>query len=537
MCGILAVLGLVDPHEKRAHLVELASRLRHRGPDWSSLMIRGNNVFAHERLAIVGLMSGEQPLVSFDGKTVLTVNGEIYNYKELMATGLTGQYPFQTGSDCEVLLYLYTEQGPSFLEKLQGDFAFVVHSESSYLAARDPIGVVPLYWGRDEDGAMWFASEMKALVDDCIEINIFPPGFYFTPETGFKRYYEPKWFYEELIPTQAADLALIRSAFETAVKRRMMAEVPYGILLSGGLDSSLVAAVATRHARAEGLLAPMASFSIGLKDQSPDLVAARNVAKFLGTKHYEFTFTLQDGIDVLRKLIWHLESYDVTTIRASTPMFLLSRKIKALGYKMVLSGEGSDEELGGYLYFAEAPTKQSFHVETVRRVKNLHTADCLRANKSTAAWGVEVRVPFLDRDFLDVVMSVDPQEKLITKDRMEKYILRKAFDDEADPWLPKEVLWRQKEQFSDGVGYSWIDTLVANATQKITDDMFAKRQERFPVDPPHTKEAYFYRQIFESHFHHPYARKTVQAWVPTWGLSKDPSGRAQKIHQQHDDQK
>jgi len=280
-------------------------------------------------------------------------------------------------------------------------------------------------------------------------------------------------------------------------------------------------------------LIPILKEAIGVKDQSPDLVAARNVAKFLGTKHYEFTFTIQDGLDALRKLIWHLESYDVTTIRASTPMFLLSRKIKALGYKMVLSGEGSDEELGGYLYFSNAPDKKSFHVETVRRVKNLHTSDCLRANKSTAAWGVEVRVPFLDRDFLDVVMVVDPQEKLITADRMEKYILRKAFDDPADPFLPKEVLWRQKEQFSDGVGYSWIDTLVSTASSKISDDMFTKRAERFPVDTPTTKEAYFYRQIFETHFHHPYARKTVQAWVPTWGASKDPSGRAQKIHQSH----
>jgi asparagine synthase (glutamine-hydrolysing) len=537
MCGILAILGISDPATKRAHLVELASRLRHRGPDWSSLVIRGNDVFAHERLAIVGLMSGEQPLVSIDGKIILTVNGEIYNYKELMASGLKNKYEWQTGSDCEVILYLYAEQGVGFLDKLQGDFAFVASNGSSYIAARDPIGVVPLYWGRDEDGAMWFASEMKALVDDCVEIHIFPPGYYYTPETGFRRYYEPKWFYEEFIPKEPADLALIKSTFTNAVRRRMMAEVPYGILLSGGLDSSLVAAVASRLAKEEGQLAPMASFSIGLKDQSPDLIAARNVAKFLGTKHYEFTFTLQDGLDALRKLIWHLESYDVTTIRASTPMFLLSRKIKALGYKMVLSGEGSDEELGGYLYFSEAPTKQSFHTETVRRVKNLHTSDCLRANKSTAAWGVEVRVPFLDKDFLDVVMTIDPQEKLITKERMEKYILRKAFDDEKDPFLPKEVLWRQKEQFSDGVGYSWIDTLVAHAVAKVSDDMFEKRQERFPLDTPTTKEAYFFRQIFEQHFHHPYARKTVQAWVPTWGTSKDPSGRAQKIHQQHDEKK
>jgi len=533
MCGILAILGLVDPQTKRAHLVELAARLRHRGPDWSSLVIRGNDVFAHERLAIVGLMSGEQPLVSTDGKIILTVNGEIYNYKELMENGLKGKYEWQTGSDCEVLLYLFAEQGPAFLEQLQGDFAFVMSNGTSYLAARDPIGVVPLYWGRDEEGAMWFASEMKSLVDDCVEIYIFPPGYYYTPETGFKRYYEPKWFYEELIPVQAADLGAIKSSFEIAVKRRMMSEVPYGILLSGGLDSSLVASVASRFAKAEGL-PPLASFSIGLKDQSPDLVAARNVAKFLGTKHYEFTFTLQDGLDALRKLIWHLESYDVTTIRASTPMFLLSRKIKALGYKMVLSGEGSDEEFGGYLYFGEAPTKRDFHIETVKRVKNLHTSDCLRANKSTAAWGVEVRVPFLDRDFLDVAMSIDPQDKLISKEKMEKWILRKAFDSPENPFLPSEVLWRQKEQFSDGVGYGWINTLRAHTESKISDALFENRAERFPIETPTTKEAYFYRSIFEQHFHHPYARKTVQPWVPTWGASKDPSGRAQKLHQQHE---
>jgi asparagine synthase (glutamine-hydrolysing) len=536
MCGILAVLGVANPSELRAHIIDLSSRLRHRGPDWSGVTVHGNNIFAHERLSIIGLFSGEQPMLSNDGDIIVTVNGEIYNYKELMATALNGTNRYDTGSDCEVLLYLYKEYGANFLPLLQGDFAFVLGSHTSYLAARDPIGVAPLYWGKSDDGKMWFASEMKALVDDCVTINIFPPGYYYTPETGFRRYYEPKWFYEEFIPNEKADLSLIKSTFEKAVERRMMAEVPYGVLLSGGLDSSLVAAVTKRKMIEQGSTTPLISISIGLKGQSPDLVAARKVADFLGTKHYEFTFTVQDGLDALKKLIYHLESYDVTTIRASTPMFLLSRKVKALGIKMVLSGEGSDEELGGYLYFAEAPNKELFHQECVRRVKNLHTSDCLRANKSTAAWGVEVRVPFLDKDFVDLVMMIDPAEKMFGKDKIEKYIMRKAFDSEEDPYLPKEILWRQKEQFSDGVGYGWIDTLISTASQKITDEMFEMRAEIFPIDTPKTKEAYYYRQIFEGHFHHPYARKTVQAWVPTWG-SKDPSGRAQKIHAQHDETK
>jgi len=377
---------------------------------------------------------------------------------------------------------------------------------------------------------------MKALVDDCVTINIFPPGHFYTPETGFIRYYQPKWFYDELIPTEKADLAVIKKTFEIAVERRMMSEVPYGVLLSGGLDSSLVAAVVSRISKAKGDPV-ISSLSIGLKGQSPDLEAARKVAQFLGTKHYEFTFTVQDGLDALKKLVWHLESYDITTIRASTPMFLLARKVKALGIKMVLSGEGSDEELGGYLYFAEAPSKELFHQECVSRVKNLHTSDCLRANKSTAAWGVEVRVPFLDKDFVDMVMAIDPSDKMFGKDRMEKYIMRKAFDTPEDPYLPNDILWRQKEQFSDGVGYGWIDTLIATANAKITDEMFEQRAEFFPIDTPATKEGYYYRQIFESLFHHPYARKTVAAWVPKWGKSRDPSGRAQKMHAAHDEKK
>lgn len=485
-------------------------------------------------------MSGEQPMVSNDGSVVLSVNGEIYNYKELMA-GLEHKYEFQTGSDCEVLMYLYLEKGNDFLNDLQGDFAFAMGNTqtNSYIVARDPIGVVPLYWGKDASGAMWFASEMKALVEDCEELQVFPPGTYYTPETGFVRYYNPVWWDPANVPTKKPDLIEIRDAFTKAVDRRLMAEVPFGILLSGGLDSSLVASVATRLIRARGDNSPIASFSIGLKGQSPDLVAARKVADFLGTKHYEFTFTLQDGLDVLRKLVWHLETYDVTTIRASTPMFLLARRIKAIGYKMVLSGEGSDEELAGYLYFHNAPSAAELHEETVNRVKNLHTSDCLRANKSTAAWGLEVRVPFLDKDFIDVAMTFDPAEKMFGPEigRMEKHVIRKAFDDEAQPYLPADVLWRQKEQFSDGVGYSWIDTLIATASATVSDEDFEKRAERWPEGTPLTKEGYFYRNVFDELFPHSAAKDTVAAWVPTWGASKDPSGRAQKFHAAHDETK
>jgi len=541
MCGILAILGMKNAAEKRARCLELASRLRHRGPDWSGVCIRDDNILCHERLAIVGVMSGEQPMVSNDETIVLSVNGEIYNYLELMqADGLDKKYNFHTGSDCEVLMYLYEEKGNEFLNDLQGDFAFVMTNSktNSYIIARDPIGVVPLYYGKDDTGALWVASEMKALVEDCSEIKIFPPGHYYTPETGFVRYYNPVWWDPENVPTKKPDLVEIREVFTKAVERRLMSEVPFGILLSGGLDSSLVASVAARLLREKGYKHHIASFSIGLAGQSPDLVAAKKVAEFLGTKHYEFTFTLQDGLDVIRKLVWHLETYDVTTIRASTPMFLLARRIKAMGYKMVLSGEGSDEEMAGYLYFHQAPNAEELHKETVNRVKNLHTSDCLRANKSTAAWGLEVRVPFLDKDFIDVAMGYDPAEKMFGPGkRMEKYTIRKAFEDKENPYLPDDVLWRQKEQFSDGVGYSWIDTLISTAAANISDEEFAKSAERWPINPPLTKEAFFYRSVFDELFPHEGAKDTVMAWVPTWGASKDPSGRAQKFHAAHDNTK
>lgn len=445
---------------------------------------------------------------------------------------------FLTKSDCEVLLYLWQEEGHAFLNRVQGDFAFVVSDGRDYMAARDAIGVAPLYWGLDKTGGRWFASEMKVLQDTCTEIHVFPPGHYYTPASGFVRYYSPKWYLQ--MSTGEADLVHIREAFETAVVRRMMSDVPYGVLLSGGLDSSLVAAVAMRHKSAEDksrLMNPalgpkMHSFCIGLSKDSPDQIAARQVAEYLGTAHHEFVFSVQDGIDAIENVIWHLETYDVTTIRASTPMYLLSRKVRALGVKMVLSGEGSDEIFGGYLYFHNAPNAEAFHTENVRRVQSLHLADCLRANKSTFAFGLEARVPFLDRDFMDAAFSFDTKWKMVTADRKEKWILRKAFDTPESPYLPQDVLWRQKEQFSDGVGYSWIDTLKAHCEAKVSDSDFEARETRFPFQTPETKEAYYFREIFEKQFPHPMAKETVMAWVPIWSKSRDPSGRAQQVHEQ-----
>lgn len=466
----------------------------------------------------------------------LVVNGEIYNHKSLESE-LKQEHHFLTKSDCEVLLYLWQEEGPGFLNRVQGDFAFVASDGSDYLAARDPVGVAPLYWGKDEDGARWFASEMKVLQESCVEIDVFPPGHYYTPTTGLVRYYSPSWFHQ--MPEGEADLRQIRETFEAAVVRRMMSDVPYGVLLSGGLDSSLVAAVATRYAlkrTEDGRTAdgwrPLHSFCIGLSKDAPDQVAARQVASYLGTVHHEFVFSVQDGIDAIESVIWHLETYDVTTVRASTPMYLLSRKVKAHGVKMVLSGEGSDEIFGGYLYFHNAPSPDAFHAENVRRVQALHLSDCLRANKSTFAFGLEARVPFLDRDFMDSAFNFDPRWKMVTPERKEKWILRKAFDTPDNPYLPSEVLWRQKEQFSDGVGYSWIDTLKAHCETKVSDSAFADRATRFPYQTPETKEAYYFREAFEKLFPHPKSKETVMAWVPIWSQSRDPSGRAQRAHAQ-----
>lgn len=555
MCGILAILGSTgDPNELRKRALQLSAKLRHRGPDWSGICVQklpGNtvNVLAHERLAIVDPTTGAQPLYNESKTIALTVNGEIWNHEALRKT-LGDRHQFATASDCEPIVHLYEEEGDDFVNKLDGIFAFVISDQEkgTALAARDAIGVFPLYIGWGRDGSVWFASEMKALIEDCERFEEFPPGSYWSSTTGeFRRWYNPKWWSEE-IPNEVLDLEALRQAFERSVVKRLMTDVPYGVLLSGGLDSSLVAAVVSRHARkrveenerSEAWWPRVHSFSVGLKG-SPDLAAAKEVANFLDTVHHEFTFTVQEGIDALRDVIYHIETYDVTTIRASTPMFLLARKIKAMGVKMVLSGEGSDEIFGGYLYFHKAPSPEKLHVETCHKIKALSKYDCLRANKSTAAWGVEVREPFLDRDFLDVAMSVDPKEKMIRpqEGRIEKYILRKAFDDKENPYLPANILWRQKEQFSDGVGYSWIDSLKAYAEKEVTDEQMKAAQYRWPYNTPVSKEAYLYRSIFHSFFPSESAAKTVPGgpsiacstptaleWDKAWKAMADPSGRS-----------
>eukprot|EP00850_Spirogloea_muscicola_P013740 SM000095S24954 [mRNA] locus=s95:165010:169190:+ [translate_table: standard] len=520
--------------------------LRHRGPDWSGLFVSGNNYLAHERLAIIDPASGDQPLYNESKDIVVAVNGEIYNHEDLKSQ-LARTHSYHTQSDCEVIAHLYEEVGEDMVPMLDGMFSFVLLDtrDNSFIAARDPIGITPLYLGWGRDGSVWFASEMKALVDDCERFQVFPPGHIFSSKAGgLRRWYNPPWW-DEHIPSAPFDALALRAAFEKAVVKRLMTDVPFGVLLSGGLDSSLVAAVASRHLAdtkaGQQWGSHLHSFCVGLKG-SPDLKAAKEVAEYLGTRHHEFHFTVQDGIDAIEDVIYHVETYDVTTIRASTPMFLLSRKIKALGVKMVLSGEGSDEIFGGYLYFHKAPNKEEFHQETCRKIKALHMYDCLRANKSTSAWGLEARVPFLDKEFLNLAMSIDPAEKMVRpgEGRIEKYIMRKAFDDEAKPYLPKHILYRQKEQFSDGVGYSWIDSLKEHAAFKVSDQMMASAKHMFPHNTPTTKEGYYYRMIFEQkHFPQESARLTVPggpsiacstaaavAWDASWSKNLDPSGRA-----------
>eukprot|EP00026_Physarum_polycephalum_P004358 Phypoly_transcript_04376.p1 GENE.Phypoly_transcript_04376~~Phypoly_transcript_04376.p1 ORF type:complete len:580 (+),score=132.85 Phypoly_transcript_04376:101-1741(+) len=533
----------MSPEDMRRLALLASAKLRHRGPDWSGVFQHGNNILCHERLAIVGLDNGAQPLLNEKKTLALSVNGEIYNYPALH-TDLSTRHKFLTHSDCEPILYLYEEHGDDCVKYLRGDFAFVVFDIATghYLAARDPIGVFPLYIGHHDDGSIWFASECKAIKGHCTRFEAFPPGSYYSSKTkSIQRYYTPKWWDESIprapaspSPSTPESLAQLREAFEAAVVRRMMCDVPYGVLLSGGLDSSLVASIVSRHAerrtedqeRTKAWWPRLHSFCIGLQG-APDLIAAKKVADFLGTVHHEFYFTVQEGIDALRDVIYHLETYDVTTIRASTPMYFLARRIKAMGVKMVLSGEGSDEIFGGYLYFHLAPNADEFHKECCRRVKNLYKFDCLRANKSTSAWGVEVRVPFLDQDFLDVAMAVNPIEKVCTKDRIEKWVLRKAFDTPEKPYLPDSILWRQKEQFSDGVGYSWIGGLKEHAEKQVSDEVFAKAASVFPYDTPDTKEAYYYRTLFAEIFPEEATARTVAHWTPTWGASKDPSGRSQ----------
>ncbi|KAF6802323.1 asparagine synthetase [Colletotrichum sojae] len=574
MCGIFACHRHPDVQKFKPTALKLAKAIRHRGPDWSGNIIANHTILCHERLSIVGVESGAQPLTNEDESIILAVNGEIYNHR-LIRKALKHKYNFKTGSDCEVVIPLYEEYDIDAPKHLDGMFSWVLYDKKKdrTIAARDPIGVTTLYqgWSSKEPDAVYFASELKCLHSVCDKIEAFPPGHVYDSATGkTTRYFEPSWWDPAKVPDTPVDLKAIRETLEKSVRKRLMAEVPYGVLLSGGLDSSLVAAIAQRETlrlkkaaleanggavpatenpeTGEGMvgiddenqlstvtyLPQLNSFSIGLPG-SPDNKAALEVAKFLGTKHHVMTFTIEDGLNALSDVIYHLETYDVTTIRASTPMYLLSRKIKAMGIKMVLSGEGSDEIFGGYLYFHAAPDRKAFHEETVRRVKNLHLADCLRANKSTSAWGLEARVPFLDKQFLETCMNIDPQDKMITKEKIEKYILRKAFDTSddpsAEPYLPENILWRQKEQFSDGVGYGWIDALKDNAEIQVTDEMMKNPKPEWGDDIPDTKEAYWYRLMFDEHFP-PHCASTVMRWTPTWSKQTDPSGRAISVHQQ-----
>ena len=552
MCSIFGILELKsDVSTLRARALELSKLLRHRGPDWSGIYSCDHAILVHERLAIVGLDSGAQPLLNTAKTHALAVNGEIYNHKALQAD-LKSDFEFQTQSDCEIILALYQEKGPDFLDDLNGIFAFVLYDEAqdAYLIGRDHMGIIPLYTGHDEQGNFYVSSEMKALTPVCKTINEFPPGhLLYSKEGELRRYYQRDWEDYAAVEHQTSSVDELREALMAAVKRQLMCDVPYGVLLSGGLDSSVISAIAKiyadrrveDHDNSKAWWPQLHSFAVGLEG-APDLIAARKVAEHLGTVHHELLYTVQEGLDALRDVIYHLETYDVTTIRASTPMYLMARRIKAMGIKMVLSGEGSDELFGGYLYFHKAPNAREFHEETVRKLQALHMFDCLRANKSMAAWGVEARVPFLDKAFMDVAMRLNPADKMCGQGKMEKHILRQAFAD----LLPDEVVWRQKEQFSDGVGYSWIDSLKAMVEQEVTDQMMAAAAFRFPLNTPTNKEAYYYRAIFEGHFPQESAARCVPCgpsvacstptaieWDEQWKLMADPSGRAIKgVHSQ-----
>lgn len=551
MCSILGILDLkTDAAGLRPLALELSRRMRHRGPDWSGIYNDENALLVHERLAIVGIDSGAQPIRTENEQQVLAVNGEIYNHRQLRQR-FEAEFAFQTDSDCEVILPLYRHGGDpgQWLNELHGMFAFVLWDAASkqWLVARDPIGIIPLYFGHDEHGNLFIASELKALASHCVDAREFPPGhFWRSGDAEPTLYYHPEWREFSAVASAESDRAALRASLENAVKSHMMSDVPYGVLLSGGLDSSLVAAIAKKYAarrveedeRTEAWWPQLHSFAVGLKE-SPDLKAARQVAAHIGTVHHEFHFTVQEGIDALSDVIYHLETYDVTTIRASTPMYLMARRIRAMGIKMVLSGEGSDELFGGYLYFHKAPDARALHEETVRKLDKLHLFDCLRANKAMAAWGVEARVPFLDRDFIEQSMKLNPEVKLSGKqrDRIEKQFLREAFAG----YLPDSVLWRQKEQFSDGVGYSWIDSLKAHAEIQVTDQQLGSAKFRFPYNTPQTKEAYLYRELFHRHFPQSFAAECVPGgpsvacstaaaleWDPSLKSIVDPSGRSVK---------
>ena len=547
MCGIVGILGIGEQTDAlRGQALEMSKRIRHRGPDWSGIYCGGSAILAHERLSIVDPTSGRQPLYAADGKQVLAVNGEIYNHGNIRKR-LAGKYDFQTGSDCEVILPLYREKGVELLEEISGIFAFILYDaeKDDFLVARDPIGVIPLYIGWDKEGRTLVASELKALEGFADHYQPFPPGHYYRGSEGqLVRWYKRDWESYDNVKNNGASVRDVKVALEDAVKRQLMSDVPYGVLLSGGLDSSVISAVAQKYAarRVEtgglkGAWWPqLHSFAVGLKG-APDLEKARLVAEHIGTVHHEINYTIQEGLDAIRDVIYFIETYDVTTVRASTPMYLLSRVIKSMGIKMVLSGEGADEVFGGYLYFHKAPTAQAFHEETVRKLQKLHMYDCLRANKSLAAWGVEGRVPFLDKEFLDVAMSLNPEAKMCPGKTIEKKIVREAFED----LLPESVAWRQKEQFSDGVGYSWIDTLKQMTSEAVSDEQMAHAAERFPINPPQNKEEYYYRTIFEEHFPSESAARSVPsvpsvacstaealAWDESFQGLNDPSGRAVK---------
>ncbi|WP_312137606.1 asparagine synthase B [Sphingobacterium sp.] len=545
MCGIVGAFDLKQSAEGlRPQVLEMSKRIRHRGPDWSGIFSSDRAILAHERLAIVDPKSGSQPLFSPDGQVVLAVNGEIYNHQDLRNS--LPNYQFSTQSDSEVVLALYLEKGPSFVEELNGIFGFALYDgrDDSFFIARDHMGIIPLYYGKDEFGQLFVASELKSLEGYCVEIDQFPPGHYLYSKAGLspQRWYSRDWENYEAVKDAATDIDVLRKGLEDAVHRQLMSDVPYGVLLSGGLDSSVIAAVTKKFAskriesqdQEDAWYPQLHSFAVGLVG-SPDLIAAQKAADHIGTIHHEVNFTIQEGLDAIRDVIYHLETYDVTTIRASTPMYLLARVIKSMGIKMVLSGEGADELFGGYLYFHKAPNAQEFHEETVRKLKKLYLYDCLRANKSLAAWGVEGRVPFLDKEFMDIAMRINPADKMIKDGRMEKWVVRKAFED----YLPESIAWRQKEQFSDGVGYSWIDTLKEQAERLVTDTEFEIAASRFPINTPKNKEEYLYRSIFESHFPSDAAAKTVPSvksvacstpeallWDASFQNLNDPSGRA-----------
>lgn len=550
MCGIVCAFNTKNNDSLRPKVLEMAKTIRHRGPDWSGIYSNENAIVAHERLAIVDPSSGQQPLFSRNKRFVLAANGEIYNHMQLRKE--FPEYDFLTKSDCEVILALYDKYGCDFLDKLNGIYAFSIYDslKDEYFIARDHMGIIPLYIGWDEQDVFYVSSELKALEGQCNKIELFPPGSYFhSLDKKFVSWYNRDWRDFENVKDLESDINKLRESLESAVHRQLMSDVPYGVLLSGGLDSSITSAIAKKYSQKRiesndkqpAWWPQLHSFSVGLEG-SPDLAAAKKVADYIGTIHHEIVFTIQEGLDAIKDVIYNLETYDITTVRASTPMYLMARVIKSMGIKMVLSGEGADELFGGYLYFHKAPNAREFHEETVRKLDKLHMYDCLRANKSLAAWGVEGRVPFLDKEFIDVAMSLNPKDKMINNERMEKWILRKVFED----YLPKEIVWRQKEQFSDGVGYSWIDTLKTVVEKLISDEQLSNAAQKFPIQPPGTKEEYYYRSLFSEHFPSDTAAKCVPQepsvacstkialeWDEAFKSLNEPSGRA--ISKVHDD--